>query len=129
MSKSLGSKLSRRERQIMDVLFRRGRATVAEVIADMPDPPSYSAVRAMMRTLEDKGHVRHREDGPRYVYTPTVPRETARRNALAHLVTTFFDGSTAQAVAALLDRRGRSLTPEERERLTGLIQHASEEGR
>ena len=113
----------------MDVLFRRGKATVAEVIADMPDPPSYSAVRAMMRTLEEKGHARHREDGPRYVYTPTLPRETARRNAMSHLVTTFFDGSTAQAVAALLDRSARTLTAEERSRLTQLIDQAADEGR
>ena len=129
MARSLGSRLSRRERQIMDVLFRRGKATVAEVIADMPDAPGYSAVRAMLRTLEEKGHVRHREDGPRYVYTTTVPRETARRNAMSHLVTTFFDGSTAQAVAALLDRSGRTLTAEERTRLTALIEQAADEGR
>lgn len=113
----------------MDVLFKRGRATVANVMAEMPDPPGYSAVRAMLRTLEEKGHVRHREDGPRYVYTPTQPREAARRTALAHLVTTFFDGSTAQAVAALLDGSTRALTADERARLTGIIQQASDEGR
>jgi BlaI family transcriptional regulator, penicillinase repressor len=129
MRKPLSNRLSRRERQIMDVLFRRGKATVADVMVDMPDPPGYSAVRAMLRTLEDKGHVKHREDGPRYVYTPTVPREAARRTAMTHLVTTFFDGSTAQAVAALLDRSARSLTAEERERLAALIQRASDEGR
>lgn len=113
----------------MDVLFRRGEATVAEVLGEIPDPPGYSAVRAMMRTLEDKGHVRHREDGPRYVYAPTVAREAARKTALAHLVSTFFDGSTAHAVAALLDGSARSLSQEERARLTALIRRASAEGR
>jgi BlaI family transcriptional regulator, penicillinase repressor len=129
MPESLTNRLSRRERQIMDVIFRRGEATVAEVLAEMPDPPSYSAVRAMIRTLEDKGHVRHREDGPRYVYAPIVAREAERRTALAHLVTTFFEGSAAQAVAALLDGSARSLTRDEKARLTALIRRASEEGR
>jgi predicted transcriptional regulator len=129
MPKPTTSPLSRRERQIMDVVFRRGDATVADVLAELPDPPGYSAVRALMRTLEDKGHVRHHEDGPRYVYTPTVAREAARRTALAHLVTTFFEGSTAQAVAALLDGSARSLTQDERARLTALIRRATEEGR
>jgi len=113
----------------MDVLFRHGEGTVADVVAEMPDPPSYSAVRAMLRTLEDKGHVRHHEDGPRYVYRPTVARETARRSAIAHVVATFFDGSTEQAVAALLDGSERALTRDERARLTALIRQASEEGR
>jgi predicted transcriptional regulator len=129
MREPTSSRLSRRERQIMDVVFRRGEATVADVLAELPDPPSYSAVRALMRTLEDKGHLRHHEDGPRYVYTPTMARETARRSALAHLVTTFFEGSTTQAVAALLDGSARALTPDERSRLTALIRRASEEGR
>lgn len=113
----------------MDVLFRRGETTVADVVAKLPDPPGYSAVRAMLRKLEDKGHVRHRYDGPRFVYAPTVELKNARRTAIAHLVTTFFEGSTAQAVAALLDRSERSLTGEERARLTVLIDRASEEGR
>jgi BlaI family transcriptional regulator, penicillinase repressor len=125
----MNHRLSRRERQIMDVLFRRGEGTVADVMEGMPDPPSYSAVRAMLRTLEDKGHVRHHEDGPRYVYAPTVAREAARQTAVEHLVKTFFDGSTAQAVAALLDGSARALTKEERSRLTALIRRASEEGR
>jgi predicted transcriptional regulator len=129
MPESPTHRLSRRERQIMDVLYRRGDATVADVVAEMPDPPSYSAVRAMLRTLEDKGFARHREDGPRYVYFPTVARDAARRTALAHLVKTFFDGSTAQAVAALLDGSARTLTPEDRKRLTALISRASQEGR
>jgi BlaI family transcriptional regulator, penicillinase repressor len=107
MPESLGARLSRRQRQIMDVLFRCGEATVADVVAELPDRATYSAVRAVLRTLEDKGHVRHRADGPRYVYAPTLARETARRTAAAHLVTTFFDGSTVQAVAALLDRDKR----------------------
>ena len=113
----------------MNVLFRRGEGTVADVMDEIPDPPSYSAVRAMLRTLEDKGHVKHHEDGPRYVYTPTVAKESARQNAVEHLVKTFFDGSTAQAVAALLDGSARVLTKEERARLTALIRRASEEGR
>lgn len=129
MPESLNYRLSRRERQIMDVLFRRGEGTVADVMEGIPDPPSYSAVRAMLRTLEDKGHVRHHEDGPRYVYKPTVPREAARQTAVEHLVKTFFDGSTAQAVAALLDGSARALTKDERSRLTALIRRASEEGR
>jgi BlaI family transcriptional regulator, penicillinase repressor len=129
MADAMANRLSRRERQIMDVLFRHSEGTVADVVAEMPDPPSYSAVRAMMRTLEEKGHVKHHEDGPRYVYRPTVARETARRSAIAHVVTTFFDGSTEQAVAALLDGSGKSLTKEGRARLTALIKRASEEGR
>ena len=129
MPESIEPRLSRRERQIMNVLFRRGEGTVADVMDEMPDPPSYSAVRAMLRTLEDKGHVKHHEDGPRYVYKPTVAKESARQNAVDHLVTTFFDGSTAQAVAALLDGSARALTKEERARLTALIRRASEEGR
>src|SRR5690349_12580974 len=92
--------LSRRERQIMDVIYRRGQATVAEVLEELPDPPSYSAVRALVRVLEEKGHLRHEERGPRYVFIPTVPREAARRSALKQLVQTFFEGSTEQAMTA-----------------------------
>ena len=121
--------LSRRERQIMDVLFRQGRATVAEVLAGMPDPPSYSAVRALLRVLEDKGHVLHEEDGRAYVYRPTVARETARRSALKHLLNTFFDGSAEQAVAALLDLSGPKLSSDELGRLAGQIERAKGEGR
>ena len=97
------AQLSRRERQIMDVIYRRGRATAAEVLDDIPDPPSYSAVRAMLRLLEEKGHVRHEQDGPRYVFLPIVNRDRARKSALKHVVRTFFDGSATDAVAALLD--------------------------
>ena len=122
------SKLSRRERQIMDFLYRVGRATVADVQEGIPDPPSYSAVRAMLRTLEEKGAVRHLEDGPRYVYEPTVARDAARRSALAHMVQTFFDGSTAQAMAALLDLNGRKLGGDEVDRLSRLIEQSRKEG-
>src|SRR3954454_18922271 len=109
MAKPVGKGLSRRERQIMDVIYRRGRATAAEVLEGLPDPPSYSAVRAMLRVLEEKGHLRHASQGPRYLFMPTVPREKARRSALKQLVQTFFDGSTEQAVAALLDLSSRAL--------------------
>jgi predicted transcriptional regulator len=129
MADALANKLSRRERQIMDFLFQRGSATAAEVLEGMPDPPSYSAVRAMLRTLETKGHVRHREDGPRYVYEPTVARDTARRSALRHLLNTFFNDSTEQALAALLDVQERKLSPAELSRLGMLIEQAKREGR
>jgi predicted transcriptional regulator len=120
--------LSRRERQIMDFLYRRGRATAAEVLAGLPDPPSYSAVRAMLRVLEEKGHVRHAQDGPRYVYLPRVARDRARRSALRHVVRTFFEGSAAQVVAALLDDRSADLSGEELDRLARLIARARKEG-
>ncbi len=121
--------LSRRERQIMDVIYRLGRATAQEVRENLPDPPSYSAVRALLRVLEEKGHVKHTQDGPRYVYLPTVPREEARKNALTRLVRTFFDGSAEQAVAALLDMSGEDFTTDELDRLHVLIDRAREEGR
>ncbi len=121
--------LSRRERQIMDVIYRRGRATAASVHADLPDPPSYSAVRALLRVLESKGHLSHAIDGPRYVYSPTVPRERARDSALRQLVGTFFDGSTEAAVAALLDLNATRLSDAELNRLAGLIAQAKREGR
>jgi len=118
--------LSRRERQIMDALYRRSRATAAEVREEMPDPPSYSAVRAMLRVLEEKGHVRHEEEALRYVFIPTASRALATRSALAHLVTTFFEGSTERAVAALLDGK---LSQQELDRLAVLIESAKKEGR
>lgn len=121
--------LSRREREIMDVIYRRGRATAADVHADIPDPPGYSAVRALLRVLESKGHLRHVADGPRYVYSPTVPRERARDSALRQLVGTFFDGSTEAAVAALLDLSAAKLSDAELNRLAGLIAVAKKEGR
>jgi predicted transcriptional regulator len=122
------SELSRRERQIMDFLYRQGRATAAEVRASLPDPPSYSAARAMLRVLEDKGHVRHAQDGPRYVYVPSVARDRAKRSALRHVVRTFFDGSREQLVAALLDDRSTSLSDDELDRLARLIDRARQEG-
>jgi len=121
--------LSRRERQIMDVLFRLGRATAAEVLVAIPDPPSYSAVRAHLRTLEDKGHVVHEAEDLRYVYLPTMRPEQARRSAVTHLVDTFFGGSVAQAATALLDPKSTRLTADELERLAGLIEKARKEGR
>jgi BlaI family transcriptional regulator, penicillinase repressor len=122
-------KLSRRERQIMDVLYRLGRATVGEILAAIPDPPSYSAVRAMLRILEEKRHITHEEKDLRYVYVPVVSREKARRSALRHMLDTFFDGSPEQAVATLLDVSARNLSEEELDRLAALIQRAKEEGR
>ena len=127
MGKPEGEGLSRRERQIMDVIYRLGRATVAAVLSELPDPPGYSAVRAMLRVLEDKGHLRHEEQGARYVFLPTVPREKARRSALKQLVRTFFDGSTEQAVAALLDLSAAKLTSDELNRLSKLIDQARKE--
>ncbi len=120
---------SRRERQIMDVLYSRNRASAAEVRRQIPDPPSYSAVRALLRVLEDKGHVRHEMDGQRYVYIPVVGRSQARKSALRHLVDTFFEGSAEQAVATLLDLTREDLTPAELNRLSRLIDQAREEGR
>ncbi|HCC55734.1 MAG TPA: CopY family transcriptional regulator [Solibacterales bacterium] len=116
--------LTRRERQIMDVLYKLERATASEVLAGLPDQKNYSTVRAQLRVLEDKGHVRHEEDGARYVYSPTLPRAAARRSALKHLVDTFFEGSTAQVVAALLGGEVSHLAPEELERLTQMIAKA-----
>ena len=121
--------LSRRERQIMDILYRRGRASVAEVLAELPDPPGYSAVRALLRVLEEKGHVEHEADGPRYAYRPTVPRAEALESAMQRLVRTFFDGSAERAVAAFLDMSAADLTDEELGRLAELIEQAREEGR
>jgi predicted transcriptional regulator len=120
--------LSRRERQIIDILYSRGRATAAEVQAALPDPPSYSAVRAMLRILEDKGHVRHEQDGPRYVYVPTVARENAKRSALRHMVRTFFEGSAEQAISALLDDSTARLSDAELDRLARLIDQARRTG-
>ncbi len=122
------SELSRRERQIMDFLYQNGRATAAEVQANLPDPPSYSAVRAMLRVLEEKGHVRHQQDGPRYVYVPSVARERAKRSALRHVVRTFFVGSPEEVVAALLDDRSAKLSDDELDRLARLIARARQEG-
>jgi predicted transcriptional regulator len=117
--------LSRRERQIMDIIYRKARATAAEVMDELPDPPSYSAVRSALRLLEDKGELRHEMDGPRYVYLPTLPRENARQKALGHLVRTFFNGSAEQVVNALVE--DARLSSAELDRLARLIQQAREE--
>jgi len=121
--------LSRRERQIMDFLYQRGRAAVGDVMQGIPDPPSYSAVRAMLRTLEEKGHVRHIEDGRAYIYEPIVQKDTARQGALTHLLKTFFDGSTEKAVAALLDLKSQQLSKDELDRVAKLVEAAKSEGR
>lgn len=121
------SSLSRRERQIMDILYRRGRATGAEIHEALPDRPSYSAVRAKLRVLEEKGHVRHEEEALRYVYVPTLARDTARRSALRHMVSTFFDGSVGQAVAALLDLSTARLSKSDLDRIAALIEEAKTE--
>jgi predicted transcriptional regulator len=120
--------LSRRERQILDILYQRGQATAADVQNALPEPPSYSAVRALLRILEDKGHVRHHQDGPRYIYLPTVARDNAKRSALRHMVRTFFDGSAEQAISALLDESSTKLSPAELDRLARLIEDARRSG-
>jgi BlaI family penicillinase repressor len=124
MKKDGHRNLSRRERQIMDILYRRGRATAAEILEAMPDPPTYSAVRAKLRVLEEKGHVRHQEEALRYVYLPRVARDTARRSALQHLVSTFFEGSVENAMAALLDLSAARLKDEDLDRIARMIDEA-----
>jgi predicted transcriptional regulator len=121
--------LTRRERQIMDVIYARGRATVAEVLDGLSDAPSYSTVRTLLRLLEEKGRLRHEEAGPRYVYIPTVPRERARRSALRNVLQTFFDGSTEDAMAALLDLHDVRRRPLEFDRIEALIDKARRGGR
>jgi BlaI family transcriptional regulator, penicillinase repressor len=119
--------LSRRERQILDILYSRGRATAAEIQTALPDPPSYSATRALLRILEQKGHIRHEEDGPRYVFLPKVSRQKARVAALRHMLQTFFDGSAAEAAAALVDGSAAKMSAEELEQLKALIDRTREE--
>jgi BlaI family penicillinase repressor len=114
--------LSRRERQILDIIYQRGQATAAEVQAELPEPPSYSAVRALLRILEEKGHVRHDQDGPRYVYLPTIARDNAQRSA------TFFDGSAEQAISALLDDQSSRFSQAELDRLAHMIDTARKSG-
>ena len=121
--------LSRRERQIMDIIYQFGQATAAEVLENLPDPPGYSAVRAMLKILEDKGHLRHKQQGPRYVFLPKVSREKAKRSAVKHLLQTFFDGSAASAVATLLDVSRSDLSNADLDRLNSLISQAKKEGR
>jgi predicted transcriptional regulator len=126
MVETLEHKLSRRERQIMDVLFQRGKATAAEVQDRMPEPPSYSAVRAHLRILEEKGHVKHAQDGPRYIYRPTMTKEKATQSALNHLVDTFFGGSSEKVMAALLDGGSDKISDDELDRLASMIEQARE---
>ena len=121
--------LSRRERQVLDVLHRLGRASAADVRGALDDPPSDSAVRTHLRILEEKGHVRHERDGPRYIYLPTVAREAAGRSALRHLMRTFFDDSPDRAVAALLDETAADLSDADLDRLDALVRRAREQGR
>ena len=128
MAKSLHHVLTRRERQIMDVLFRRGRATASDVMAELPGNPTSSTVRTQLRVLEDKGHIRHEEEGLRFVYIPVVARHTARKSALRHLLETFFDGSTEKAVAALLGGEASRLSEDELERIAQLITKARKDG-
>jgi BlaI family transcriptional regulator, penicillinase repressor len=119
--------LSRRERQIMDVLYQRGQASVSDVLAALGGKPHYSTVRAQLRVLEEKGHLRHEEHGLRYVYFPTMPRDVARRSALRHLVETFFDGSTERVVAALLGGEVARISREELDRLARMIAKSRKE--
>jgi len=121
--------LSRREREIMDISYEMKEVTAQQVLERLPEPPSYSAVRALLRVLEKKGHLVHRQDGPRYVYTPRLPKDKARRNALSHLVRTFFDGSTESVVATLLDISEANLSEDDYRRLTELIEKSRTEGR
>src|SRR5437764_15249589 len=127
MAKALHSALSRRERQIMDVLYKRARPTAAEVMGDLPGDPSYSTVRTQLRVLEQKGHVEHQEEGLRYVYAPAVPRRSARKSALRHLVETFFDGSAEQVVAAVLGGEGARISEDELDRIAELVARARTE--
>ena len=123
------SELSRRERQVLELVYRRGRATANEVMSDLEDPPSYSSVRSVLRLLEKKGFLRHEEDGPRYLYIPAIRRDRARRSALKHLLKTFFDDSPEEVVNALLDVSKAKLSADDLEKLAGLIDKAKEEGR
>jgi predicted transcriptional regulator len=128
MRRPLHAVLTRRERQIMDILYRRGRATAGDVMADLPGDPSYSTVRTQLRVLESKGHVRHDEEGLRYVYVPALPRHAARRSALRHLVDTFFDGSAEKIVAALLGGERARLSEDELDRIARMVERARKGG-
>ena len=121
--------LSRRERQIMDILYQRGKSSASEVLEAMPDPPGYSAVRAMLRVLEEKGHVKHQAEGLKYVYVPTVARDKAKRSAVKHLLDTFFKDAPEQVVAALLDVSSTRLTRAELDRMAEMIEKAKREGK
>lgn len=121
--------LSRRERQIMDIVYVLGRVSVTQVLERIPNPPSYSTVRALLKVLEKKGHLKHKQEGPRYIYFPTLPREEARQNALKHIMQTFFDDSTEDIVAALLNISEGNLSETDYKRLSELIKKARKEGR
>jgi len=123
------SALTRRESQIMEILFRRGQATAAEVLSEMPDPPSYSTARKLLEILEEKGYVGHAQEGPRYVYSPLVAADDARNSALEQMVRTFFHGSIGSAVTALLELQGPKLSDEELDRIATLAEQAKKEGR
>ena len=129
MTKYTHSNLSRRERQIMDIIYRRAQATAMEMMENLPDPPSYSAVRAMLRLLEEKGYLKHQQDGLRYVYLPTLSREKARQSALKQMLQTFFEDSTEDAVATLLDISKSKLSKADLDKLSKLIDKARKEGR
>ena len=121
--------LTRREREIMDILYQSGQCTAQEVLERMAEPPSYSAVRALLRLLEERGHVKHKKEGIRYVYLPAVSRGTARRKALAHVVATFFEGSVEQAMLALVESSRHKLSQAELDRLSALVEKAKQEGK
>ncbi len=123
------SNLSRREREIMDIIYKFKEATAAQVHEHLPEPPSYSAVRALLKVLEEKGHIMHRQEGPRYIFLPTTPPEEAMNKALKHVMRTFFDNSTEKVVAALLDITEETLSDDDYIRLTQLIERARQEGR
>ena len=129
MSKRPHHVLTKRERQIMDALYRLGRATAAEIMAEVVGAPGYSTVRTQLRVLESKGHVRHEELGLRYIYLPTVPRSAARKSALRHLIDTFFDGSSAKAVAALLGGEAARISDDDLERIARLVKEVRSESR
>ena len=130
MSKSnSAADLSRRERQIMDVIYRMGKATAVDVTEQIPDPPGNATVRKLLRILEEKGHLRHQRDGSRFVYSPTVSKETARESAMSHMLDTFFRGSAARAVIALLDQTEGEISDSERRQIMDLIERSRKEGR
>ena len=128
MSDRFGQELSRRERQIMEIVFRRGQASAAEVLADMPDPPTKTAIRTLLRILEEKGHLKHKSDGPRYVYSPRAPRDRTARSAFRRVLHTFFEGSLAKAVASFLGDEATDLSPDELNHLADLIRQARQKG-
>ena len=124
-----GPGVSRRERQVMDILYSRGQATATEIHEALPDPPTFSATRAVIRTLEEKGHLAHKEQGLRYIYLPTVPVDRARKSAVAHLLSTFFDGSPARLMASLLDQPSAKLSDDELKSIEEMIRQSRKEAK